>query len=66
MSVGMLHAAVLAHRQTFAGRLQFFVAHIGFFARPQALGRAFMGGCHGAVAGNVLPGFLVGMLSLRG
>ncbi|MBP9061832.1 MAG: hypothetical protein KBF98_16150, partial [Rhodoferax sp.] len=56
----VLHSAKLADGQTFAGGLQLFVAHIFLFTGLQALGRRFMRGSHGAVPGNVFPGFLVG------
>jgi hypothetical protein len=49
----VLHTAVLAQRQTFAGRLQGFGALFGLLARFKALGGLFVCLGHGAMAGNV-------------
>jgi hypothetical protein len=59
--VRVLHAAKLANGQALAGGLQFFVAHVFFFAGLQALGGGLMGRGHGAVAGHVFFAFLVAM-----
>lgn len=64
--VPVLHAAVLANGQVFTGRLQFFQALLLIFSRGQALRSGGMGGCHSAVAFNVLLLFLLRMgLGLR-
>lgn len=64
--VPVLHAAVLANGQVFTGGLQFFQALLFVFARGQALRSGGMGGCHGAVAFDVLLLFLLRMgLCLR-
>lgn len=64
--VPVLHAAVFANRQVFAGRLQFFQALLLVFARGQALRCCRMGSCHCAVAFDVLLFFLLRMrLGLR-
>jgi hypothetical protein len=59
--VRVLHAAKLANGQALAGGLQFFVAHVFFFAGLQALGGRLVGCGHGAVAGHVFFSLLVTM-----
>jgi len=49
----VLHAAHFAYRQAFARGLQLSLANLFFFASLQTFGRAFVGGCHRAVAGNI-------------
>ena len=58
VSMDVFHPAVFADGQPFASGLQFFFADLVFFTRLQALGRAFVGGGHGAVALDVFFGFL--------
>lgn len=59
ISMLMLHAAKFANGQPLASRLERLVAGIFPFARGTALRSRLVGGGHGAVFGDVLPGFLV-------
>jgi len=55
----VLHAAHFAYRQAFACGLQLSFAHLFFFAGLQTFGRAFVGGSHRPVAGNVFLALFV-------
>jgi hypothetical protein len=55
----VLHAAKLANGNTFAFKLQLFLAHLIGFASLQALGGVFMRHGHHPVTGDVFFGSLV-------